>query len=189
MDLDPRTRALIRPYMTIDSILTQTDGSQIHLYNDLLLDSGSLDGSYIGAATLQQYPKVIMDRQATTTKVYMADKKTHLPLSSRVLLDITIETPGEEKYNFVGWFGVLGEKHGIILGYPHILQMPRYVFNDRLEIARQKLSEHFRDLRSAKPIKVSGNRPQTQPRRIPTLLSGVWRMRGSGNTTFQDMAT
>ena len=195
MDLDPRTRALIRPYMTIDSILTQTDGSQIHLYNDLLLDSGSLDGSYIGAATLQQYPKVIMDRQATTTKVYMADRKTHLPLSSRVLLDITIETPGEEKYNFVGWFGVLGEKHGIILGYPHILQMPRYVFNDRLEIARQKLSEHFRDLRSAKPIKVSGNRPQTQPRRIPHFTvqrlenARQWEYDFSGYGDIRDLPT
>ena len=75
-DLDARTRALIRPYMTIDATLTQTDESTVQLHNSLLLDSGSLDGSYIGAGTLRDYPNIIRQEQKTNRTVYMADKKT-----------------------------------------------------------------------------------------------------------------
>ena len=166
-DLDARMRALIRPYMTIDATLTQTDESTVQLHNSLLLDSGSLDGSYIGAGTLRDYPNIIQQERETNTTVYMADKKTRLPISTKVYLDLTIETPGKDTYNFVGWFGVLGDRHGIILGYPHLLQMPKYIFDDRLEIVRQKLSQHFRELRSAQAIKVADNRPKSQPRRVP----------------------
>ena len=64
----------------------------------------------------------------------MADKKTTLPVNRKVYLDLTIETPGKDTYNFVGWFGVLGDRHGIILGYPDILQMPTYIFLSLIHI-------------------------------------------------------
>ena len=167
VELDARTRALIRPYMTIDTLIKQTDGATTLLSKSLLLDSGSLDASYIGAGTLRDYPNIVQRERETNTTVYMADKKTRLPINKKVYLNLTIETPGKDAYNFVGWFGVLGDRHGIILGYPDLLQMPRHVFDDRFDIARQKLAEHFRNLRSNRAIKVMEDRPRLLPRQVP----------------------
>ena len=110
VELDARTRALIRPYMTIDTFVKEKNGATILLDRSLLLDSGSLDGSYIGAGTLREYPNIIRQERETNTTVYMADKQTRLPISKKVYLDLTIETPGRDSCNFTGWFSVLNQE-------------------------------------------------------------------------------
>jgi hypothetical protein len=92
IELDARTRALIRPYMTIDTFAKEKNGATILLNKSLLLDSGSLDASYIGAGTLQDHPNIIRQERKINTTVYMADRKTRLPISKKVYLDLTIET-------------------------------------------------------------------------------------------------
>ena len=49
IELDARTRALLRPYMTIDTVAKEKNGATVQLKKSLLLDSGSLDASYVGA--------------------------------------------------------------------------------------------------------------------------------------------
>ena len=71
IELDARTRALISPYMMIDTFVKEKNGATVQLNKSLLLDSGSLDGSYIGAGTLRDYPNIIRQERETNTTVYM----------------------------------------------------------------------------------------------------------------------
>ena len=85
-ELTPRERALIRPHMVIDAIVETASGKRLELLEKLLLDTGSLDGNYIGRKFLSLHPDLSRDRQPYDGIVYMADNKSHARIKEKVLL-------------------------------------------------------------------------------------------------------
>ena len=123
-DIGPRTRALIRPYMVIDAICTANDGEKLIFPGKLLLDTGSLDGSYVGRGIVDKHPQMVRNTREYTGVVYMADSKSHVKITRKVLLDMEVKSLDGTTHRFSAWFCVLGEAEQFILGYPHLTQLP-----------------------------------------------------------------
>ena len=169
-DISPRTRALLRPYMCVDVTFNTRDGKQIHFYNDLLLDTGSLDGSYIGSGVLRDNPTIIRGEKEYQGTVYMADSKSRLKITRKVLLDMEVESLDGAKHHFSAWFCVLGEAYQMILGYPQLTQLPGPFFQQRFDTACKTIAHQIRDLQRSSAIRVPENRAKYQKRTVPNYL-------------------
>ena len=140
-DLDPKTRALIRPYMTIDVLLRGMNGTSTLLKKGLLLDSGSLDGSYVGSGVLKDNRDIVLKEKACNGTVYMADDKSRVAISRKVLLDLQVESLDRTVHHVRAWFAVLGNSPKLILGYPQLVQLPTSFFYERYQKACDTLAD------------------------------------------------
>ena len=186
-DISPRTRALLRPYMCVDVTFKTRDGKQIHFYNDLLLDTGSLDGSYIGSGVLRNNPTIIRGEKEYQGTVYMADSKSRVKITRKVLLDMEVESLDGAKHHFSAWFCVLGEAYQMILGYPQLTQLPAPFFQQRFDTACKTIAHQLHNLQRSSAIRVP-ERTKYQKRRVPEYLRKRINRRVSWDLDFRGRA-
>ena len=192
-ELTPRERALIRPYMVIDTIVEDSKGKRLEFFEKLLLDTGSLDGNYIGRKLLRAHPDLTRERQKYEGIVYMADNKSHAHIKEKVLLEIEVQSLDKTIHNFSAWFCVLENTDQFILGYPSLSQLPRPFLHDRLDAAFETLAKKFSDLQRSHAIRVPEGRARYQKRSVPYYMkkrkdqSKLWELEFSGRSELKDV--
>ena len=187
-ELTPRERALIRPYMVIGTRIETTTGKRVEFFDKLLLDTGSLDGNYIGRKILHTHPELTRKRQSYRGVVYMADNKSHSHIKEKVLLEVEVQSLDKTIHNFSAWFCVLEDTDQFILGYPSLAQLPHPFLHDRLDAAFETLAKKFDYLQNSHAIRVPEGRAKHQKRRVPYFTkmrkdqSNLWELEFSGRS-------